>query len=223
MLFLCNTFCIFDNRKIQIAIRWKSNPLDTVHYSNSLWNLTHIKRTRNRFHFLQNFGPIFELEISKCSKISKISKYRHGQKMKIEENWAGFKSIWISTSGEDFKNFLDFTNAQQAILIYVKVKNLKFKFFSSIKNFEITLGFWYRVTSTAHDLDHLRPRRTAYSTNRSRVRECPRSPDNFFALKTVHRKIVIWISAWVYEIGKSGRICMDISCDQFKSGGWFWG
>ena len=78
MLFLCNTFCIFDNRKIQIAIGWKSNSLDTVHYSNSLRNLPHIKRTRNRFQFLRSFGPQFRVgnfEIFKNLKNFKISKW----------------------------------------------------------------------------------------------------------------------------------------------------
>ena len=42
---------------MQIAKRRKRNPLDTIYYSNSLRNFTHIKRTRNRFKF-------FELKIS---------------------------------------------------------------------------------------------------------------------------------------------------------------
>ena len=53
LFFLCDSFCFFDNRKMQIAKRRKRNPLDTLYYSNNLWNFTHIKRTRNRFYFFK--------------------------------------------------------------------------------------------------------------------------------------------------------------------------
>ena len=53
LFFLCDSFCFFDNRKMQIAKRRKRNPLDTIYYSNNLWNFTHFKRTRNRFYFFQ--------------------------------------------------------------------------------------------------------------------------------------------------------------------------
>ena len=53
LFFLCDSFCFFDNRKMQIAKRRKRDPLDTLYYSNNLWNLTHIKRTRNRFYFFK--------------------------------------------------------------------------------------------------------------------------------------------------------------------------
>ena len=121
MFFLCDTFCFFDNRKIQIAIRWQTNPLDTIHYSNCLRNFTHIKRTRNRFHFSPNFGRNCHFRVKKLENFDMVKK------VEIEENWAGFKSIWISTSGEDFKNFFDFSNSDPAILIYVKVKFSKIK------------------------------------------------------------------------------------------------
>ena len=53
LFFLCDSFCFFDNRKMQIAKRRKRDPLDTLYYSNNLWNFTHIKRTRNRFYFFE--------------------------------------------------------------------------------------------------------------------------------------------------------------------------
>ena len=56
MFFLCDSFYFFDNRKMQIAKRRKRNPLDTIYYSNSLRNFTHIKRTRNRFKFFEVKG-----------------------------------------------------------------------------------------------------------------------------------------------------------------------
>ena len=53
LFFLCDSFYFFDNRKMQIAKWRKRNPLDTLYYSNNLWNFTHIKRTRNRFYFFK--------------------------------------------------------------------------------------------------------------------------------------------------------------------------
>ena len=90
LFFLCDSFYFFDNRKMQIAKRRKRNPLDTIYYSNNLWNFTHIKRTRNRFKFFwgqRSFKVKILLDEPKNLKIFEI--------FELWKFWLSRKSIWL--------------------------------------------------------------------------------------------------------------------------------
>ena len=90
LFFLCDSFYLFDNRKMQIAKRRKRNPLDTIYYSNSLRNFTHIKRTRNRFKFFWGQRS-FKVKIL----LDEPKNLKNFEIFELWKFWLSRKSIWL--------------------------------------------------------------------------------------------------------------------------------